>query len=189
MCLGCPIVDTCYTQRYTTCSLLCLASFTQYVLTRCIHVEPCVETPFISMTEWYSIIPIAHIWFFCSSWMFMFTVCLLWLLIQSSWVVQACLTLCNPMDCSMPSLPVHHQLPELIHTHVHWVSDVIQSSHHLASPSPPTFHLSQLFPEVYPVSQLFASDGQSIGVSVSILVFPTNIQEWVPLGWAAQIPL
>ena len=57
-------------------------------------------------------------------------------------VAQSCLTLCNPMDCSTPSLPVHHQLPEFTQTHVHWVSDAIQPSHPLSSPSP-TFNLSQ----------------------------------------------
>ena len=47
------------------------------------------------------------------------------------------------MDCSMPGFPVHHQLPELTQTHVHWVSEVIQPSHLLSSPSPPAFNLSQ----------------------------------------------
>ena len=47
------------------------------------------------------------------------------------------------MNCSMPGLPVHHQLPELAQTHVHWVGDAIQPSHPLSSPSPPTFNLSQ----------------------------------------------
>ena len=51
--------------------------------------------------------------------------------------------LCDPMDCSMPGFPVHHQLPELTQTHVHWVSDAIQPSHPLSSPSHPTFNLSQ----------------------------------------------
>ena len=51
--------------------------------------------------------------------------------------------LCNPMDCSTPGFPVHHQLPELVQTHVHWVSDAIQPSHPLSSPSPPGFNLSQ----------------------------------------------
>ena len=54
-----------------------------------------------------------------------------------------CLTLCNPMDCSTPGLPVHHQLPELAQTHVHRVSDAIQPSHCLSSPSPPALNLSQ----------------------------------------------
>ena len=56
---------------------------------------------------------------------------------------QSCLTLCNPMDCSTPGFPVHHQLPELAQTHVHWVGDAIQPSHLLSSPSPPAFSLSQ----------------------------------------------
>ena len=51
--------------------------------------------------------------------------------------------LCNPMDCSMPSFLVHHQLPELAQTHVHRVSDAIQPPHPLLFPSPPTFNLSQ----------------------------------------------
>ena len=63
--------------------------------------------------------------------------------VQFTSVDQSCLTLCDPMDCSTPGLPVHHQLPELTQTHVHWVSDAIQPSHPLSSPSPPTFNLSQ----------------------------------------------
>ena len=58
-------------------------------------------------------------------------------------VAQSCPTLCSPMDRSMPGLPVHHQFPEFTHTHVHWVSDAIQPSHPLSSPSPPAFNLSQ----------------------------------------------
>ena len=57
-------------------------------------------------------------------------------------VAQSCLTLCNPMDCSTPGLPVHPQLPELAQTHVHWVDDAIRPSHPLLSPSPPAFNLS-----------------------------------------------
>ena len=56
---------------------------------------------------------------------------------------QSCLTLCDPMNCSTPGLPVHHQLPESTQTHVHWVGDAIQPSRSLLSPSPPTFNLSQ----------------------------------------------
>ena len=48
------------------------------------------------------------------------------------------------MDCSMPGLPVHHQLPEFTQTHVHWVGDAIQPSHPLSSPSPPAFNLSSI---------------------------------------------
>ena len=51
--------------------------------------------------------------------------------------------LCDPMNCSMPGLPIHHQLPEFTQTHVHWVRDAIQPSHPLSSPSPPAFNLSQ----------------------------------------------
>ena len=62
---------------------------------------------------------------------------------QFSSVAQLCLTLCNPIDCSTPGLPVHHQLPEFIQTHVYWDSDAIQPSHPLSSPSPPALNLSQ----------------------------------------------
>ena len=72
----------------------------------------------------------------------------LWILmtlwqVQFSLVAQLCLTLCNPMDCSMPGLPCNHQLLEFTQTHVHWVGDAIQSSHPLSSPSLPPFNLSQ----------------------------------------------
>ena len=63
--------------------------------------------------------------------------------LQFSSVTQSCLTLCNPMDCSTPGLPVHHQLLELTQTHVHWVDDAIQPSHPLLSPAPPAYNLSQ----------------------------------------------
>jgi len=63
--------------------------------------------------------------------------------VQFSSVAQSCLTLCDPMDCSMPGLPVYHQLLELAQTHVHRVSDATQPSHPLSSPSPPAFNLSQ----------------------------------------------
>ena len=63
--------------------------------------------------------------------------------IQFSSVAQSCPTLCDSVDCSTPGLPVHHQLPELAQTHVHRVSEAIQPSHPLSSPSPPTFNLSQ----------------------------------------------
>ena len=63
--------------------------------------------------------------------------------IQFISVAQSCLTLCDPMDCSTPGLPVQHQLPESTHTHIHWVNDTIQPSHPLSSPSLPTLNLSQ----------------------------------------------
>ena len=62
---------------------------------------------------------------------------------QSSSVTQSCPALCNPMNCSTPGLPVHHQLLESTQTHVHRVDDAIQPSHPLSSPSPPVLNLSQ----------------------------------------------
>ena len=58
-------------------------------------------------------------------------------------VTQSCPTLCNPMDCSTPGLPVHYQLPEFAQTHVHWVGDAIQPSHPLLPSSPFAFNISQ----------------------------------------------
>ena len=69
-------------------------------------------------------------------------------------VAQSCPTLCDPMNCSTPALPVHHQLPEFTQTHVHQVSDAIQPSHPLLSPSPPAPNPSQH--QSFPMSQLFA---------------------------------
>ena len=63
--------------------------------------------------------------------------------VQFSSVAQSCLTLCDPMNNSMPGLPVHHQLLESTQTHVLLVSDAIQPSHPLSSPSPPVLNLSQ----------------------------------------------
>ena len=59
-------------------------------------------------------------------------------------VAQSCLTLCDDMDCSMPGFPVLQDLPELAQTHVHRVSEDIQPSHPLSSPSPPAFNLSSI---------------------------------------------
>ena len=63
--------------------------------------------------------------------------------VQFSSVAQSCPTLCDPMNCSMPGLPVYHQLPEFTQTHIHRVSDAIQPSHPLSSPSPPAPNPSQ----------------------------------------------
>ena len=63
--------------------------------------------------------------------------------VQFSSVAQLRRNLCDPMDCSTPGLPVHHQLPEFTQTHVHYVGDAIQPSHPLLSPFPPAFNLSQ----------------------------------------------
>ena len=70
--------------------------------------------------------------------------------LQFSLVVQSCPTLCSPMDCSTPGLPVHHQLLESTQTHVHWVSDAIQSSHPVLSPSP--------LPSIFPSIRVFSNE-------------------------------
>ena len=108
--------------------------------------------------------------------------------IQFSSVAQSCLTLCKLMNCSTPGLLVHHQLPEFTQTHVHQVSDAIQPSHPLSSPSSPC---PQSLPASgsFPMTQLFAWGGQSIGVSASASVLPKNTQDWSPLGWTGLISL
>ena len=63
--------------------------------------------------------------------------------VQFSSVAQSCPTLCDPVNRSTPGLPVHHQLPESIQTHVHWIGEAIQPSHPLSSASPPALNLSQ----------------------------------------------
>ena len=80
-----------------------------------------------------------------------------------------------------PGLPVHHQLPEFTQTHVHQVSDAIQPFH----PVVPFSSCPQSLPatESFPMSQLFAWGGQSIGVLASASVLPKNTQDWFPLGW------
>ena len=107
---------------------------------------------------------------------------------QFSSVTQQCPALYDSMDCSTPGFPVHHQLPELTQTHVHWVVAAIQPSHPLSSPSPPA---PQSFPASgsFPMSQFLTSGGQSIGVSASTSVLPKNIQEWFSLGWTGWISL
>ena len=90
-------------------------------------------------------------------------------------VAQSCSTLYDPMNCGMPGLPVHHQLPEFTQTHVHWVSDAIQPSHALSSPSPPAPNPSQH--QSFPMSQLFTWGGQSTGVSALASFLPKNTQD------------
>ena len=77
------------------------------------------------------------------------------------------------MNRSMPGLPVHHQLPEFTQTHVHWVSDAIQPSHPLFSPSPPAPNPSQH-------QSLFQWGGQSTGVSALASFLPKKSQGWSP---------
>jgi len=95
------------------------------------------------------------------------------------------LTLCEPMNCRTPGFSVLYYLPEFTQTHVDWISNAIQPSHPLSSPSPLAFNLSQhqgLFP-----SQLFVSCGEIIGASAS--AHPMNIQGWFPLGLTGLISL
>ena len=108
--------------------------------------------------------------------------------VQFSSVAQSCPTLCNPMNFSTPGFPVHHQLPKLAQTHVHWVSDAIQPSHPLSSTSPLAFNLSHHSGSL-PESQFFALGGQSIGASTSASVLPMNIQDWFPLELTGLISL
>ena len=103
-------------------------------------------------------------------------------------VAQLCPTLCDPRNRNMPGLPVDHQLPEFTQTHVHRVSDAIQPSHPLSSPSPPVPSPPPVSGS-FPMSQFFASGGQSIGVSASTSILPMNIQGWFPLGWTGLISL
>ena len=109
-------------------------------------------------------------------------------------VAQLCLTLCNPVNCSTPGLPVHHQLPESTQSHVHWVGDAIQPSHPLSSPSPPALNLSQhqsLFKWVSSSHHMkvIGVSRQSIGVSASKSVLPMNTQDWSPLEWTGWISM
>ena len=96
-------------------------------------------------------------------------------------------TLCNPMDCNTPGLPVHHQLPVYLNSCLlsQWFHPTISSS-----VIPFSSHL-QSFPASgsFPMSQLFPSGGQSIGVSASASVLTMNTQDWSPLGWAGWIAL
>ena len=94
-------------------------------------------------------------------------------------------TLCDPINCSMPGLPVYHQLLDPTQTHVHWVVDAIRPSHPLSSPSPPALNLSQHLGLFKWVSSLH----QVAKVSASTSVLPMNTQDWSPLGWTGWISL
>ena len=107
--------------------------------------------------------------------------------VQFSSVTQSCPTLCDPMNHSTPGLPVHHQLPSSLK--LMSIESVMASSHLilcrpllLLPPIPPSIR-------VFPMSQLFAWGGQSIGVSASASVLPMNTQDWFPLGWTGWISL
>ena len=108
--------------------------------------------------------------------------------VQFSSLAQSCPTLCNPMNSSMPGLPVHHQLLEFTQTHVYrvgWCCPAISSSAVPFSSCPQSFLASESFP----MSQFFAWGGQSIGVSALASVFPMNTQDWFPLDWTGWISL
>ena len=103
-------------------------------------------------------------------------------------VSQSCLTLCDPINHSMPGLPVHHQLLESTQTHVHWVGDAIQLSHPLSSPSPPA-------PSPSPI-RVFSSEStlrmrwpKYWSFSFSISSSSEHTQEQSPLGWTGWISL
>ena len=112
---------------------------------------------------------------------------------SSSSDTKLCPALCDPVDCSMPVLPVLHHLLEFVQTHVHWVGDAIQPSRLLSSPSPPAFNLSQN-QDSFPMSRLFTSGGQSINhsffaYSKGFFPFPLKSKKytrvslrWGPLG-------
>ena len=123
--------------------------------------------------------PSKVIFIFISTWKQILCCCL---------ISKSCLTLCDPMDCSTSDFPVHHQCLELTQTHVRWVSDTIQPSHPLLSPSPPAFNLSQhqgLFQWVSSSHQV----AKVLEFSASASVLQMNIQDWCPLGWTGWISL
>ena len=108
-------------------------------------------------------------------------------LYQFSSVTQSCLTLCDPVDYSIPGLPVHHQLPEFTQTHVHLVGDAIQASH------PLSFLL--LLPSVFSSIRVYSNESAlcirwpNIGVSASASALPMNTQDQSPLEWTGWISL
>ena len=106
---------------------------------------------------------------------------------QFSSVPLSCLTLCDPMDYSIPGFLVYHQIPELAQTHVHQIGEAIN---HLILCSP-LLLLPSIFPSirVFARSQFFTSGSQSIGVSPSASDLPMNIQDGFPLGWTGFISL
>ena len=106
--------------------------------------------------------------------------------LQFSSVGQSCPTLCNPMDCSTPGFPVHHQLLEIAQIHVHQVGEATQPSHPLSSPSLPTINLSQyqgLFKWVSSSHQVT----KILEFHLQHQVLPMNIQDWFPLGLTSLI--
>ena len=103
-----------------------------------------------------------------------------WIMLLLS-VTQLCPTLRDPMDCSMPGLPVPHHLIEFAQVHVHCIGDAVQPSHPLMPSSPSSLNLSQH------QGHLFASDDQNTGASAAVL--PVNIQDRSPLRLTGLISL
>ena len=108
--------------------------------------------------------------------------------VQFSSVAQSCLILCNPMNCSLSGLPVHHQLLESTQTHVHWVGDAIQPSHPLSSTSTPAPNPSQHQSLFQWISSSHEVE-QGTGVSALASFLPKNTQDWSPLEWTGWISL
>ena len=102
-------------------------------------------------------------------------------------VAKLCMTLCDPINCSMLDFSVLHYLLEFAQIHIHWVGDVIEPSHPLS----PLLLLPSTFPSirVFSSGRFFTSGGQSIGPSASASVLPMNIQGWFPLGLTSYISL
>ena len=147
----------------------------------CPHSQNCLSSIFCFITLYSTYKNLAI-------YIFLFLECLFQLIeIHSSVssVTQSCLTLWGPMDCSTPGFRVHHQHPELAQTHVHRVGDATISS------SVVPFSCLQSSPASgsFPVSQLLASAGQSIGASASASVHPMNIQDCFPLWVTGLISL
>ena len=103
-------------------------------------------------------------------------------------VAHSCLTLCDPMGCSTPGLPVHHQFLEFTQTHVHWVGDAIQPSHPLLSPSPPALHLSQNQGHFKQVSSSHQG-AKVLEFQLQYQSFQWTPRDWSPLGWTGWISL
>ena len=107
--------------------------------------------------------------------------------VQFSSVAQLCPTLCNPMNCSTPGLPVHHQLPS---SPKPMSIELVMPSNHLIP-----CHPLLLLPSIFPSIRVFSNEsdlhirGPNIGVSASASVLPKNIQDWFPLGWTGWISL
>ena len=95
--------------------------------------------------------------------------------------------LCNFMDCSTPGFLILYHLPEFAQVHVHQINNAIQPSYPLSLTSSPALSVSQHQGYFFPVSQLFASGGQSIGASASVILM--SIQGWFPLGLTGLICL